>query len=273
LHEKEDKIMNVRNLLAACIFCGVALTLSAQQPVAPPPKPANDAPANAAVLKLLQVGMPESVILDKIHAITDKFDTSVDALVMLKQAGATEAELKAIMAQGAAPDEQPPATPATSGPSLAETMHFIQDKLNDIGKIAYVAFVQDVSNGNTGTDTFINEIGNVVADQNQCRISYHRKASSNGSTYKDENSVFSLRDVQEIVVKPYEQFQTEFNAKYGHPNIICPSTSPSITVLILHRPHGEENFFFFADADLAERVAKAMLHAVELCGGGNKDKF
>jgi hypothetical protein len=270
--------MNMRSLLAACLLCGIALTLSAQQPIAPPPKPANDAPANAAVLKLLQVGMPESVVLDKIHAITDKFDTSIDALVMLKQAGATEAELKAILAQGAAPTVQPPAAlPADNGPSLAETMQFIQDKLNDLGKVSFVDFLQNAHDGNTWTETHIRETSNVVADPFQCRISYHRKAINksiySGDDIWDNNYVFSLRDVQEIVVKPWEQETTEFFAKTGTPHIIVTSTSPPITTLVVRRPHGEQNAFRFTNADLADRVAKAMLHAVELCGGGNIDKF
>ncbi|MGD0683021.1 MAG: hypothetical protein ABR990_13345 [Terracidiphilus sp.] len=266
--------MNMRNLLAASLLCGIVLTLSAQQTVAPPPKPVNDAPANVAVLKLLQVGMPESVVLDKIHAITDKFDTSIDALVVLKQAGATEAELKAIMAQGAAPaDTQPAATPADTGPSLAESMQFIQDKLNNLGKVAFVEFMQDVNTGPVGTFTLTNEISNLVGDQNQCRISYHRKMTFNGKTTLDNNDGFSLRDVQDIVVKPWEQYQNEIFARNGTPNYTITSSNPPIILLQVRRPHGEENVVLFADADLADRVARAMQHAVELCGGGNKDKF
>ena len=266
--------MNMRKLLAAFLFCGIAFTLSAQQPVAPLPKPVNDAPANAAVLKLLQVGMPESVVLDKIHSTSDKFDTSVDALVALKLAGATEAELKAILAQGAASvDPQPAGVPAASGPTLAETMQFIQEKLNDLGKIAWVEFNQDATNGGTSTDTMTNETSNVVADANQCRISYYRKGAQNGKITRDENRAFLLRDVQEIVVKPLEQFENEWLAKNGHPELVVTSTNPPMTVLVLRQPHGEDYTFRFTDANLADRVAKAMLHAVELCGGGNKDKF
>jgi hypothetical protein len=274
--------MKMRNWFAAFFLCGIALSLSAQQSVAPPPRPVNDAPANAAVLKLLQVGMPESVVLDKIRAITDKFDTSIDALVTLKQAGATEAELKAITAQDSVP-AQPAATPAASEPTLADTMQFIQNKLNGIGKLAFFAILQDTSsesNGSTWSQTIQNEISNVVADQNQCRISYHWKTTNQGSPYwekrirtsKDENDVFSLRDVQEIVLKPFEQDRNELYAKMGGSAIVL-STNPSITVLSVRQTHGVENVFEFSDADLADRVAKAMLHAVELCGGGNKDKF
>ncbi len=253
------------------LFSGFTI---AQQSVAPPPKPASDAPANAAVLKLLQVGMPESVVLDKIHAITDKFDTSVDALVTLKQAGATEAELKAIMAQSAAPAEQPPAAaPADTGPSLAETMQFIQNKLNSFGTVSFVAFVQNTSNGATGTSNDVCQIDNVIADQNQCRISFHYKDIANRKTVIDLNEVIQLRDVQEIVVKPEDQLETEWNASSGSPDNIITSTSPTISSLLVHQSHGVDYVFRFYDADLADRVAKAMLHAVELCGGGNKEKF
>jgi hypothetical protein len=258
------------------VFSIVLFSISAiaQQSVAPPPRPANDAPANAAVLKLLQVGMPESVVLEKIRTITDKFDTSIDALVTLKQAGATEAELKAILARDSAPAEQPlAAAPADTGPSLAETMQFIQEKLNDIGEVSLVEFAQDLNDDSTGTGTAKYKFSNVFADQYQCRISYHWNHIQDGRIGQNENNVFSLRDVQDIVIKPLEQYLNEYDAKNGRPSIILTSTSPPISVLQIRRPHGEDNIFTFTDADLADRVAKAMLHAVELCGGGNKEKF
>jgi hypothetical protein len=200
-----------------------------------------------------------------------------------------------------------PPQPAGSGPSLSATMQFIQDKLNDIGMVSFVVFLQDTSNGNTWTTNATNEISNVVADQNQCRISYHWRGTDlealspneiaprrklrisslnddfaaeflrvraadrrpNGkAAYKDEDDAFSLRDVQEIVVKPFEQHGTERLAKNGSPNVVVTSTSPPITALVARLPRREENVFLFTDADLADRVAKAMLHAVELCGGG-----
>jgi hypothetical protein len=171
----------------------------------------------------------------------------------------------------------PPPQPPANGPTLAATMQFIQDKLNDIGKISFVMFEQIASIGSTGAETEVhqtvpltNEISNVVADQNQCRISYHRKLTFNGKTYMDENSVFSLRDVQDIVIMPYEQDQKEWDPKNNYPNEIITSTSPPITALVVRRPHGEENTFRFTDANLADRVAKAFTHAVELCGGGSK---
>jgi len=269
--------MKLRSWLAVCLSCGIAFTLAAQQSVAPPPKPASDAPANAEILKLLAAGMPESVVLVKIHATTDKFDTSADALVTLKQAGATEAELKAIMTQAAAPaqpaDQPPASAPADTGPSLAETMQFIQDKLNDHHKETFALYVQDSSDNSTAVVTITSEINNVVADQSQCRITYHLKMLNNNKVKSELNGVCPLRDVEQIVVRPYEYWQTEWFAKNGFPTATATSTNPSAIQLSVHHSHGEENFFYFTDANLADRVAKAFTHAVELCGGGNKEKF
>ncbi len=269
-------------LLLVILSSGQAI---AQQAAAPPLKPANDAPANTEVLKLLKAGMPESVVLSKIHAITEKFDTSADALVALKLAGASEAELTAILApQGASSAESKPASaPAnsastTSGPTLAEAMKFIQDQLSDLGNVAFVTFLHDTNTDATGTATYTNEYSNVVADPGQCRITYHRKATNSAQpgkneTYVDTDKVFSLREVENVVVSPYVQSINSWSAKQGQPNIVVTSSNPSITELSVRRPHGEEDFFYFTDNDLAIRVAKAFARAVKLCGGGNKDPF
>jgi hypothetical protein len=167
----------------------------------------------------------------------------------------------------------PPPKPADSGPSLAVTTKFLQDKLGDIGKITYVSFMQNTNDGSTFSNTITNEVSNVVADPSQCRIFYHWKTIRDGATVSDFDAWFSLRDVQDVTVKPYLQYQNEVNASAGIPNIVATSLNPPLTALLVRRPHNVSNLFPFTDADLADRVAKALTHAVELCGGGNKDPF
>jgi hypothetical protein len=53
--------------------------------------------SNAEIIRMLQAALPESVILGKIRSTPQKFDTSADALIQLKQAGASEAVLTAIV--------------------------------------------------------------------------------------------------------------------------------------------------------------------------------
>lgn len=79
----------IRNsLLLASLL--VALSAQAAQPA-----------PNADILKLLEAGMPESVVISSIEKSTTKFDTSANALIKLKEKGATPAILNAVLNAGA----------------------------------------------------------------------------------------------------------------------------------------------------------------------------
>jgi hypothetical protein len=269
----------------------------AQQSVAPPPKPAIDAPANAEVLKLLRAGMPENVVLQKIHNITSKFDTSTDALIALKQAGANDAELSAMLAQGAAPAEQPPAAaPAVSEPTLAETMQFIQDKLNEQRRFNFALYTHDNQSGEDATIQYGFEITNAVA--NGCSLSYKvnitssQKGARGATTTHNSNSTTNgnMKFMKAVQVMAADYWWNQEMADDGTPAktaqvqpgyflisrgpaskggectkngkpVECPEPN-TIDRLV--------NTLSFRDEDMANRVAKAMMHAVELCGGGQK---
>jgi hypothetical protein len=49
--------------------------------------------------------------------------------------------------------------------------------------------------------------------------------------------------------------------------------APPLFALAAKRPKQGENVFLFSDEDMANRVAKAMIHATELCGGGSNEPF
>lgn len=68
---------------------------------------------NADVIKLLDAGMPDSVIIQSIASGTPKFDTSADALIKLKQKGASPAVLQAVLNPKSA--QQAQAAPAPAG--------------------------------------------------------------------------------------------------------------------------------------------------------------
>jgi hypothetical protein len=174
------------------------------------------------------------------------------------------------LAQTAVP---PPPTPAGSGPSLEVTMQFLQAKLSDIGKVTFLSYTHNTRNGSDTSETDSTEVSNVVANASECHITYHWKVVMDGRLDQDKEAGFHLREVQDIVIKPYAQYQTELDASLGNPHIVTPSTSPDISALLVRRPHGIINLFPIIDANMADRVAKALTHAVELCGGGNKEPF
>jgi hypothetical protein len=95
-------------------------------------KPAGDTDSAAAapgqgltnldVIKLVQAKLPDSIILSKIKSTPGNFDTSPDALIKLKQAGASEAVLQAMMdAAVPPPGDAVSAQPANSnGPNCTD---------------------------------------------------------------------------------------------------------------------------------------------------------
>lgn len=75
------------NPLVAALFAAVFVSQAA---LAAPVR-------NADVIKLLEAGMPEEVVLQAIASGQPRFDTSADALIALKAKGATPAVLKAML--------------------------------------------------------------------------------------------------------------------------------------------------------------------------------
>ncbi len=291
----------------ACLLMMIVLasaTVVAQQSVPPPPQPVNDAPANAEVLMLLRAGMPDSVVVDKIHTITGKFDTSTNALITLKQAGATEAELKAVMAQGAAPiDSHSAAAPTDSSPSLAESLKFIQDKVNQQGSIAYSESMFNASTGqNLGTTIQMSQGIQVVAVDPAGGLSLQEKVSvavsGIGSVTSEGTTTWQVnfRDVDKLEVQNSGDYKHSLAQDYVYQDspqfyeLVAHLASEKtirqhsrITVcttgVIVHKqsckPTEKDNnvrvfLLHFRDEDTADRVAKAMIHAIELCGGGSK---
>lgn len=75
---------------------------------------AQTALANRDVLKMVQASLGEAVIVQTItSAASANFDLSPDALVSLKQAGASDAVLSAMVAKRVAPADVAPAAPAS----------------------------------------------------------------------------------------------------------------------------------------------------------------
>jgi hypothetical protein len=156
----------------------------------------------------------------------------------------------------------PTQNPNRDGPSLDATMKFIQEKLNDIGKVSYIVNKQNAAMGQGIPVNHADEITNVFADANQCKISYHWRAWFDDRMPLDTDNWILLRSVEDIVVEPAEQLFTDPNAN------ITSSIRPSLTALSVRKVHDNIGLFLFTDPTLANRVAKAIVHAVELCGGG-----
>lgn len=165
----------------------------------------------------------------------------------------------------------PPQQPQEGGPSLEETMKFLHDKLP--GKLYWVIYGHDnIQN----TDSVVKrsvEVSNVNADASRCMVGFHQHFErGNGMSALDSDVEIHMKQVEEISVKQMDDIVHEANAKAGHPER-TPKTDPPISVVVLTYGDKPTMEFAFYDENMAERVLTAFQHAVNLCGGGNKEPF
>jgi hypothetical protein len=162
--------------------------------------------------------------------------------------------------------------PAADGPSLAATMQFIQNKLQEYGKINFAMYTHDNADGKDFVDQVIVALSLVVADPATCRLSYHKTASANNGAPQGNDVTINLREVQNLIVMTGDAAQTKLNAEQGHPTRNV-TVQPPIFVLAVRKAGNQENWFYLSDEEMTNRIAKAMVHAVELCGGGEKQEL
>ena len=172
----------------------------------------------------------------------------------------------------------PPNAPADS-PSLEVTMKFIQDKLNAVGTVNYTVHWHDNAEDTNGVVRMSLEESTVVADPTICWIKYHLKIVD-GTALDERDNGFFLSDVQDLAVITGEQYTNKHYAANGYPTVDS-KIDPPIFWLVARRSGNKsqlsggrtagEDAFVFTNEEMANRVAKAMLHAVELCGGGHQE--
>lgn len=160
-------------------------------------------------------------------------------------------ELRELAQQCRAMPIPPPA--ANSGPGLADTLHFIEDKLNANGAVNYQLIIANKSNGSPVGNP-VPESHNLTqaeADLSACLLRYHLDSKP---------FVISLRRVEKLEVITVKDWFERDAPAYTY------QTVPAIYVLYGTNHGGQKWQLLFRDEEMANRVAKAMNHAVELCG-------
>jgi hypothetical protein len=105
--------MASRVLLSSLLILGSVLTTPAS------PVTAQEVVTNETVIQMVRAGLSEGVILAKIRSSPTRFDTRTDALIALKQAGASERVMAAILGGGAPPAQAASPPPVASAPAGA----------------------------------------------------------------------------------------------------------------------------------------------------------
>ena len=174
------------------------------------------------------------------------------------------------IAQTAVP---PPPMPADNGPSLAVTMQFIQDKMNEQGKINYTLNTHDnLKNEDWPVYQISIHAFNVIANPATCRITWHKVTTNGGKVGINGDFSLDLRNVLSFEVRTSTYEAKMEDTANGHPEIDKHQDPPYFAVTAKLR-NNTETPLFFSSEEMANRIAKAMVHAVELCGGGSKEPF
>jgi hypothetical protein len=185
-------------------------------------------------------------------------------------------------------------------------MQFIQEKLSEQGKVGWaetvsnkpgwtfgeLVLMSDVMADPAACTLYTTETVDNSADLPQGKtysIGGKTVTADDLRTHTVEMDTTSFKQVEKVSVEKYQDIKNQALVVAAHPEIIATVTPPvfyvklwsSNAVFSVHitTTQGsqlpvEKNVssktigFTFRDEDTANRVAKAMTHAMELCGGG-----
>jgi len=291
--------------------------IASAQDADPPPKPSDVKSATPAssgksrvdeVVEAVRAHVPDEEIIGSLRKDNKHIDLSLGDKTKLKNAGVSDAVIKAMQDPSGSATAPAPASQAAepasdgltlkaddSGPSLEATMKFIQDKLNGQGEVNWteimqVTFKSDNTQSNSATaETY--HLSDAVADAAACALLVTETRKGEMQVHK-----WSFHDVDRLVVAPEDGTETLLDAGPGTATlVVIKYEPPPFKLRIVMNPgktaHFSQTFMddkgqvmkknfdlkedqlYFRDEEEAQRMAKAMVRAVELCGGGNKDPF
>ena len=152
-------------------------------------------------------------------------------------------------------------------------MKFIQDKLGSIGRLNYAIEVHDTTNGTNWENDRSTETTKVRASAQTCRLDWHAWESINEEFVTlDTDEELPLKEVQGVAVTPMVQYLKEIYTSAGHPGYMVRVVPPVFAIMVKRSHDGKIlpslPLWGLYNESVANDVAEALVHAVELCGGG-----
>ena len=137
---------------------------------------------------------------------------------------------------------------AAGAPPLPETLRYVADQLNAQGTVGW-----RLGNAAAGADVSL-RVSQVVSDTTTCQIRYNR-------TFHASAIPGVTREINDVDKRMNLSFRRMENVQ------VVPEGQTGTPVYGLRWNGGVVPFFGFSDAAVANRVADAMEHAADLCGG------
>jgi len=215
------------------------------------------------------------------------------------------------LAQQSVPPPPQPAADKPAGPSLEVTLKFIQDKVNQQGEIDFVFSGSNTVTGQSYSPEAVSLESRVIAVDPAGGLSVQKSQKSPrfkqsqeiplGAEFmrftKSETTTWRVyfKDVEKLEVLNSNDFKHRNNPSvvfrddppfyeiFVH--LVAGKTVPRHTVERIEGGKTDkttttesdnsigEFVLHFRDEETANRVAKAIVHAVELCGGGSKPEL
>lgn len=157
---------------------------------------------------------------------------------------------------------------ATAGtPTLDETLVFVAQKLNAETGIVYRA------TSSAGDPSIISDrVLNARGDPASCQVRFKYVGEFDNKPFLNYDFVFSFRRVEKLEVLTEQELWDRTSEHNGSRNET--RLSPTTYKVLLYSSGSEQlGAVNFRDEEMANRVAKAMLHAVELCRSATKEPF
>jgi len=225
-------------------------------------------------VQLLQGGLTSKRVVQLIDERGVDYRLDATTINRLSAAGADTSVQAAVAVnyRGSQPAVTVPPAPASNA-SLADTLNFIQQKLVEQPTINFTSSSHDTDNKVADwTVNFSTEYTRVSADPGQCRLNFHVKVFKNTTVTSEQDLWIPFHDVTDVTIRTAADELKEGNTNSGHTSWVTTVT-PQVFEVVALRAGNKQNFVDFYDQQLAVRVARAMSHAAQLCGGGSKDPF
>jgi hypothetical protein len=164
---------------------------------------------------------------------------------------------------------------AQDGPSLAETLNFVVAKMSAQGPVSFNATMHPRSDGDDTRGDLTTRttwtFSNFQPDLAGCTLHMHAGTGDQGPQSQADWAL-DFRKVTQIQVMTEAEYQNHLEQSLG--GMMSHTVDPEISAIVV-KTVGNDNgtAFPFYDQDMANRVANAMQHAVDLCGGGAKEPF
>jgi hypothetical protein len=190
--------------------------------------------------------------------------------------------------------QKPPAKHADAGPSLPDTTKFIQHKLKEQGRINFAVYTHDNQSREDAAFQLGLETTDFVIDSEKCLLRYVQKRFVGSSPEEWTRSNLPANSIKTLKVMSADSWWSQEMADEGTPmktvqvqpasfilslgraekGVSCSTTTNDGKTNTIECPEPElyerlAKTWSFRDEDTANRVAKAVVHAVELCDGGS----